>query len=197
MHDRDSLHRFIFEHYPIRGHLVHLDASWRALIEHRDYPGVIREALGEAVVAIPPARGDHQFEGVLSLQLQGPGASQLLLAQWHERVGRPRTCPLPRGTRIRGTGRGPASSDRHRQSHGDIGKRRWAQRYQGIVPITGPRLGRFAADLLREFRAAADRLWLHADEHGAAGHAAASGWPGERSTSEHRRRRSRGTPAEK
>jgi hypothetical protein len=25
--------------FPIRGHLVHLDASWRALIEHREYPG--------------------------------------------------------------------------------------------------------------------------------------------------------------
>ena len=33
MHDRDCLHRFLFEHYPIRGHIVHLDASWRALLE--------------------------------------------------------------------------------------------------------------------------------------------------------------------
>ena len=43
MHDRDCLHRFLFEHYPIRGHIVHLDASWRALLEHRDYPPAIRE----------------------------------------------------------------------------------------------------------------------------------------------------------
>ena len=41
----------MFEHYPIRGHLIHLDASWRALIEHRDYPEAIRNTLGEAVAA--------------------------------------------------------------------------------------------------------------------------------------------------
>src|ERR1700681_2218960 len=81
MHDRDSLHRFIFEHYPIRGHLVHLDASWRALIEHRDYPGAIREALGEAVVASLLLAATIKFEGVLSLQLQGSGAVFILLAQ--------------------------------------------------------------------------------------------------------------------
>ena len=51
MHDRDTLHRFLFDRFPIRGHLVHLDAAWRALIEHRQYPPVIRETLGEAVVA--------------------------------------------------------------------------------------------------------------------------------------------------
>ena len=51
MRDRDCLHRFMFEEYPIRGHLVHLDAAWRALIEHRDYPQAIRDALGQAVAA--------------------------------------------------------------------------------------------------------------------------------------------------
>src|ERR1700730_13607198 len=81
MHDRDSLHRFIFEHYPIRGHLVHLDASWRALIEHREYPGVIREVLGETVVASLLLAATIKFEGVLSLQLHGPGAVPLLFAQ--------------------------------------------------------------------------------------------------------------------
>ena len=55
MHDRDSLHRFVFEHYPIRGHLVHLDAAWLALIEHRSYPSAIRDLLGEAVAAWQPS----------------------------------------------------------------------------------------------------------------------------------------------
>ena len=52
MHDRDCLHRFMFERYPIRGHLVHLDTAWHALIEHREYPAPIRDTLGEAVAAI-------------------------------------------------------------------------------------------------------------------------------------------------
>ena len=81
MHDRDSLHRFVCEHYPIRGHLVHLDDSWRALIEHRTYPEAIRTVLGEAVVASLLLAATIKFEGVLSLQLQGSGPVHMMLAQ--------------------------------------------------------------------------------------------------------------------
>src|SRR6202044_3442267 len=81
MHDRDCLHRFMFERYPIRGHLVHLDAAWRALIEHRDYPGSIREVLGEAGAASLLLAATIKFEGVLSLQMRGDGPVHLILAQ--------------------------------------------------------------------------------------------------------------------
>src|SRR6202042_1425638 len=87
MHDRDTLHRFLFERFPIRGHLVHLDAAWRALIEHRDYPAAIREALGEAVAASLLLAATIKFEGVLSLQLQGDGPVHLLLAQCTSGLG--------------------------------------------------------------------------------------------------------------
>src|SRR5580658_10623334 len=87
MHDRDTLHRFLFERFPIRGHLVHLDAAWRALIEHREYPDAIRETLGEAVVASLLLAATIKFEGVLSLQLQGDGPVHLLLAQCTSGLG--------------------------------------------------------------------------------------------------------------
>src|SRR3979490_644186 len=81
MHDRDTLHRFLFERYPIRGHIVHLDAALRALIEHRRYPDAIRDTLGEAVVASLLLAATIKFQGVLSLQLQGDGPVHLILAQ--------------------------------------------------------------------------------------------------------------------
>jgi len=87
MHDRDCLHRFVFEHYPIRGHLVHLDAAWRALIEHRAYPDAIRGLLGEAVAASLLLAATIKFDGVLSLQLQGDGPVHLLLAQCTSGLG--------------------------------------------------------------------------------------------------------------
>src|SRR5271167_1214950 len=87
MHDRDRLHRFVFEHYPIRGHLVHLDAAWTALIEHREYPEPIRDLLGEAVAASLLLAATIKFEGVLSLQLQGEGFVHLLLAQCTSGLG--------------------------------------------------------------------------------------------------------------
>src|SRR5476649_2368982 len=77
----------MFEHYPIRGHLVHLDASWRALIEHRDYPDAIRDTLGQAVVASVLLAATIKFEGVLSLQLRGDGPVHLLLAQCTSGLG--------------------------------------------------------------------------------------------------------------
>ncbi|AMN46733.1 hypothetical protein ACG33_06405 [Steroidobacter denitrificans] len=87
MRDRDCLHRFLFEHYPIRGHIVHLDASWRALLEHREYPAAVRDALGEAVAASVLLAATLKFDGTLSLQLQGRGPMHLLLAQCSGRLG--------------------------------------------------------------------------------------------------------------
>ena len=46
MTDRDSIHRFAFEHFPVRGEIVHLDATWRAVQERGDYPPVVRNLLG-------------------------------------------------------------------------------------------------------------------------------------------------------
>jgi molecular chaperone Hsp33 len=170
MHDRDSLHRFIFEHYPIRGHLVHLDASWRALIEHRDYPEVIREALGEAVVASLLLAATIKFEGVLSLQLQGPGPIQLLLAQCTSGLG------------VRGLARYGEDLESGATAAGGMHELIGAgnltvtlesddgsQRYQGIVPITGARLADSLQIYFENSEQLPTRLWLYADEQGAAG----------------------------
>jgi molecular chaperone Hsp33 len=170
MHDRDSLHRFIFEHYPIRGHLVHLDASWRALIEHRDYPEVIREALGEAVVASLLLAATIKFDGVLSLQLQGPGPIQLLLAQCTSGLG------------VRGLARYGEDVESGATAAGGMHELIGAgnltvtlesddgsQRYQGIVPVTGARLADSLQIYFENSEQLPTRLWLYADEHGAAG----------------------------
>jgi molecular chaperone Hsp33 len=169
MHDRDSLHRFIFEHYPIRGHLVHLDASWRALIEHRDYPEAIRATLGEAVVASLLLAATIKFEGVLSLQLQGAGPVHLLLAQCTSGLGvrglaRYREWPdsvTAAGNVVDLIGAGNLTVT----LESDDG----SQRYQGIVPITGERLADSLQIYFENSEQLPTRLWLYADEHGAAG----------------------------
>src|SRR5450432_4306281 len=168
MHDRDCLHRFIFEHYPIRGHLVHLDAAWRALIEHRDYPPAIRDTLGEAVAASLLLAATIKFEGVLSLQMQGDGPVHLLLAQCSGGLG-------VRGlARYREAGRQPESA-----RIGDlIGTGNLtvtletddgAQRYQGIVPLSGQRLAESLQVYFENSEQLPTRLWLHADSLGASG----------------------------
>jgi len=173
MHDRDSLHRFIFERYPIRGHLVHLDASWRALIEHRDYPPAVRTALGEAVVAAVLLAATIKFEGVLSLQLQGAGPVHLLLAQCTSGAGirglaRYRDEALAAVTAAVADGGVEAligSGNLTVTMESDDG----TQRYQGIVPISGARLADSLQVYFENSEQLPTRLWLYADQHGAAG----------------------------
>src|SRR5579863_6455898 len=163
MHDRDCLHRFVFEHFPIRGHLVHLDAAWGALIEHRAYPDAVRDLLGEAVAASLLLAATLKFEGLLSLQLQSDGPVRLLLAQCTSGLGvrglaRYREGPHPAAGLI-GTGNLTVTLET------DDG----SQRYQGIVPLSGQRLGESLQVYFENSEQLPTRLWLHADASGASG----------------------------
>jgi molecular chaperone Hsp33 len=174
MHDRDCMHRFVFERYPIRGHLVHLDAAWRALIEHREYPEGIRNLLGEAVAASLLLAATIKFEGVLSLQLQGDGFVHLMLAQCTSGLG------------VRGLARYQEDAERLPDAASDPAARvgdligagnltvtletdDGAQRYQGIVPISGERLAESLQGYFENSEQLPTRLWLYADAQGASG----------------------------
>jgi molecular chaperone Hsp33 len=178
MHDRDSLRRFLFEHYPIRGHLVHLDASWRALIEHRDYPPSIRTVLGETVAAALLLAATIKFEGVLSLQLQGPGPVHLLLAQCTSGLGvrglaRYREGSSAGGGRAGEPGGGAAGGIAELVGAGNLtvtlANDDGSQRYQGVVPISGARVADSLQIYFENSEQIPTRLWLCADERGAAG----------------------------
>jgi len=187
MHDRDCLHRFMFEQYPIRGHLVHLDAAWRALIEHREYPEAIRDTLGEAAAASLLLAATIKFEGVLSLQLQGDGPMHLLLAQCTSGLGVRGLARYTEGAfgpagagadASAGTGLGAGAGKGAGQIADLIGAGNLtvtletddgSQRYQGIVPITGRRLAESLQVYFENSEQLPTRLWLHADASGASG----------------------------
>ncbi|MGB7738595.1 MAG: Hsp33 family molecular chaperone HslO, partial [Steroidobacteraceae bacterium] len=73
MAEVDTLRRFVFERYPFRGQLVHLGPAWQAMMEHHDYPGHVRDTLGEAVAATALLASTLKFRGLLTLQLRGAG----------------------------------------------------------------------------------------------------------------------------
>jgi molecular chaperone Hsp33 len=168
MHDRDCLHRFVFEHYPIRGHLVHLDAAWRALIEHREYPAAIRDLLGEAVAASLLLAATIKFDGVLSLQLQGDGPVHLLLAQCTSGLG-VRGLARHRGAPDESAATGVAALIGEGNLTVTLETDDGAQRYQGIVPIGGARLADSLQVYFENSEQLPTRLWLHADESGVSG----------------------------
>lgn len=167
MHDADCLHRFDFEQLPIRGLLIHLDASWRALLEFRDYPPVIKDRLGEAVVASALLAATIKFDGQLTLQLQGDGPMHLLLAQCTAGLGvralaryRPDALNMtPDLQQLAGAGNLTVTIE-----SADL-----KQRYQGIVPLDGGGIAACLETYFAQSEQLPTRLWLYADEQGVAG----------------------------
>jgi molecular chaperone Hsp33 len=165
MHDPDCLRRFVFEHFPVRGHLVHMDASWLALLEHRQYPPAIRDTLGEALAASVLLAATVKFDGVLSLQLQGDGPLYLMLAQCSHSLGVRGVARFRDDVRTRDigalAGRGNLTVTLENEDT--------QQRYQGIVPLTGARLSDCLQVYFEHSEQLPTRLWLHADDQGAYG----------------------------
>ena len=77
----DLVRRFVLERHPIRGHAVRLSRAWLNLREHQDYPPAVQQLLGEAVGAVVLLAATLKFDGTLTLQLQGKGLVNLLVAQ--------------------------------------------------------------------------------------------------------------------
>ena len=165
MRDRDTLRRFLFERFPVRGYVVNLDASWRALIEHHTYPDVVRDTLGEAVAATMLLSATLKYEGLLTLQVQGPGPMHLLVVQATHRhavrgVARFRD-PTPARSLQALTGGGQVTVTVENENH--------SNRYQGIVPVTGERLADCFEDYFARSEQLPTRLWLVATAERAAG----------------------------
>jgi len=162
----DLLHRFLFEDLPVRGHLVRLDASWRAAIEHHDYPRPVSDALGEAMAASVLIAGSLKFNGRLSLQVEGSGPVRLLLAQCTHRHA------------IRGVARHrDLSAERHDaaalfgagQLAVTIEQDERADHYQGVVPLEQSPLSACLERYFDRSEQIPSRLFLAATRERAAG----------------------------
>lgn len=166
MADNDSLRRFLFEHTGIRGNFVHLDASWRAVLDTHPYPEPVRVYLGEALAAVCLLAATVKISGSLILQIQGSGPLRTLVAQ----ATSARTL---RGV-ARWEGDVPAGGDLAR-CFGEGGRlvlsieRGAAEPYQGIVPLAGGGIAQAIEGYFRNSEQLPTRLWLAADERQAAG----------------------------
>jgi molecular chaperone Hsp33 len=160
----DTLQRFLFENNAIRGEIVHLDATYRAVLERRDYPPVLRGLLGELMAAAALLATTIKFEGRLSLQAQGRGPVKLLfaectsrhtlraLAQWEGGI---EAAPLPQ---LLGDGRMAITIEPE-------GK----ERYQGIVALEGATLAQALENYFARSEQLETKLWLTAGADRAAG----------------------------
>ncbi len=164
--DRDCLHRFIFERTDVRGELVHLDASWQAVLHRHDYPAPVRALLGQAFAATALLSATIKISGSLHFQLQGDGPVSLVLVQ----AGADRT--------LRGLAHWQPDVELPERFDQLVGSARISltidpgeggERYQGIVAVEGASLADSLEHYFETSEQLATRLWLAASEQRASG----------------------------
>lgn len=164
MNTQDQLYRFVFESLDIRGEIVQMDASWKAVLERYAYPAAVAEQLGQAMAAVILLSATIKYDGSLILQSQGNGPLRTLVAQ----ATRQRT--------VRGLARweGELPEGNLATLYG-VGQmmltvvNRNGERYQGIVGLEGENLAEALEGYFNNSEQLATRFWLVADGERAAG----------------------------
>ena len=165
MRDSDVLSRFVFEHAPVRGEIVHLDASFRAILERRVYPEPIRTVLGEFMAAAALLAATLKFEGRLILQIQGGGPLTLLVVE----------CTSDHTMRAVAHWDKATSEQTLDQLVGDgrlvitVEPRKGEERYQGIVNLEGATVAQAVERYYAQSEQVETRVWLACDDTCAAG----------------------------
>ncbi len=164
MNSQDQLTRFLFESHNVRGELVQLDASWKAVLERHTYPTAVGQQLGQAMAAVALLSATIKYDGSLILQSQSNGPLNTLVVQSTNQLtlrGLARwSADLPDGDLSDIYGSGHMTLTVTNQS---------SARFQGIVELAGKNLANALENYLCTSEQLASRLWLVADEERAAG----------------------------
>ncbi len=164
MTNRDNLHRFVFASGGVRGELVQLDASYRAVVQDRDYPLPVSEQLGESLAAVSLLSATIKYRGSLILQIQSEGPLHTLVAQaTHGGTVRglcrwDRDGTIDPGKPLIGAGRLVITLEPEK-----------GEPYQGIVGLQSERLADSLETYFEQSEQLATRLWLGASEETAVG----------------------------
>lgn len=162
--EEDSLRRFIFEEFGVRGEWVKLTSSWQNAKQSQHGNATVQENLGQALAATVLLSATIKFNGSIIMQAQGDGALRTLVAQsTHDRKirglvrcsGEVRHGPLES---MFGDGRLVLTI---RPDNGDP--------YQGIVPLKGASLAAALQTYFIHSEQLDTRLWLFANDQVAAG----------------------------
>ncbi|MFM2402300.1 MAG: 33 kDa chaperonin [Pseudomonadota bacterium] len=184
----DELHKFLFEGLPVRGMLVRLDDSWRALLQRRRTPDdggytlatPVRRLLGEMAAAGVLLQANLKFNGAIVLQVHGDGPVKLAVVETQSDLSFRATATV-QGTvveapeadlaqlvNLQGQGRCAITLDPRDRQPGQ-------QPYQGIVPLHGDRREKLhrLSEVIEHYMLQSEqldtRLILAADDERAAG----------------------------
>lgn len=164
---KDTLRRFLFENLAVRGELVHLDATWQAVLERHDYPLPVQNVLGQLMSAVSLLIATLKFNGQLIAQIKGDGPVSLLVVEGTSDKTLRATASLKEGV-------DDFSDETLQGLFGDARlvitlEPKQGERYQGIVTLTGENLAGALTDYLLRSEQLDTDLWLAADSKQAAG----------------------------
>ena len=161
----DTIQRFLFEHAPVRGEIVHLDATWRAVLQRHDYPPVVRALLGDMMAAAALLTATLKFGGSLIMQIQGNGPVKLLVVECtsdHHMRATAKWSDVPANgdlAALVGNGKFAITLD---PGQGRTG-------YQGVVALEGANIATALEHYMLRSEQIESRLWLASDDRCAAG----------------------------
>ena len=165
MTEYDSLQRFIFEHAPIRGQIVHLNRTFQEIIEQRNYPAAVRKMLGEALVSCLLLASSIKFEGSLTLQFQGSDAIPLLIVQTNDQLQ----------VRAMAKYAEMLSDEEYQQAYLDgqlvltLQQDSQTQNYQSLVPIQHRSMAQNLMEYFAQSEQISTKVWLTVGNDAAAG----------------------------
>jgi len=166
MNDQDILQRFLFENAPVRGELVHLNASYQTIIQQHPYPPLIRQLLGEALAVACLLSAIIKVEGRLTVQFRGKGKLKLLLAQCDHQSNLRGIVQCESGLTQDELFEAQQQGVLAIMIDPDVPN---AKRYQGIVAWHGTSLTQAIEGYFMQSEQLPTRLWLAVNETSAAG----------------------------
>ncbi len=160
MENSKQLSVFLLEESNVRGVHVRMDQAWASILERRDYPAGVRHWLGQALAAVTLMTATLKFDGKLSLQVQGEGDINLLVAQATADGGVRATAQWEREPPMAAT---PQEAFGSRARLSLIISQAAGEDYQGVVELSGENLGDSLAAYFRQSEQLLTRFWLASD----------------------------------
>lgn len=162
---RDCVQRFLLDGLDIRGAVVRLAPVWQRILAGRDYPAPVVQLLGEMSATTLLIGCNLKQPGRITFQLRGSGPVSLLVIDCNERL------------HIRGMAKSDAAvapgSAPDLLGHGQLllslDMPSMREPYQSFVPLDGNSIAEIFEHYLKQSEQLPSRLFLAADEHGAAG----------------------------
>lgn len=165
MKEADTLQRFIFEQANIRGEIVHIEKTFQTIMSQREYPPMVKNLLGEAIVSCLLLASSIKFEGSLNLQFQGDERLSLLLVQCDHELNIRAFAQFKENLEIVDY----ATAFLQGQLVLTINQNNQTQAYQSLVPIQATSMSENLMTYFAQSEQIPTRVWLAVNEHQAAG----------------------------